>query len=856
MTFSLSSQPFLVGAVLDTGVNFGAVGTSWQYDNFSGNNLTLTYSFSNNANSFFRSIYQNTLNEIASFTNIVFNKLADEPEITNANPYIWQSGADTSADLRLSQQSDATQVGGLGIYYVWQNDGDADVEDIDSSNQIWSINEYTIIHELGHALTLKHTSGNQSPSQSPFLPTGQQNNNYTVMHYELETDSNGGFYNIIDPAKGEWDYRHFQVYDVYALQLRFGINTSTYTGNSNHTATSLVMDQWLRVLWDASGIDTIDMSIQSRVQKINLNQGSFSDVGTVAGNNPTGDNLAIAFGAQIENATGGSGADTITGNTLANILIGNGGNDTINAGDGDDSIRFSGSLNGLDIINGGNGNDTILATSANTQIGLLGLSNVETINASNFANVSIILSSGADNYNFAGTSIVGISFIDAGAGSDTISGITAAFKYFGGAGDDNITGGANNDVVYGDAGNDILSGGGGDDLLYGFSDNDTLNGDAGNDVLFGGDGDDVMNGGAGLDVLYAGAGANTLAGGADRDDYYDVDADDIVNELAGGGYDVIFAVGNVTLGLTSEVELIVTGAAVTAVTGSNTANYIVGNALNNDFRGLSGNDYLVGNAGSDALDGGDGDDVLLGGDDRDYLYGGAGADYFEGNAGDDYMEGGADRDDYYWIEAGDTIVEIAGGGYDVIWAIGNVTLGVTSDVELIVTVGPATAITGSNTANYIVGNASAATYNGLGGDDVIVAAGGDDVVLGGAGADSLYGDDGNDIIEGGAGQDYLSGGSGADIFRISDAGNFDQLVDFQTGVDQIALSNAVFSHTAAINFISGAGPQSATNANSTFLHDTTTGYVTYDADGNGSGAAVYILLAGGAAFAASDFVFY
>jgi serralysin len=198
------------------------------------------------------------LAEIASFANVVFTQLGDEAEITSSNPFIGQNGADTSADLRFSQQSDGTRVGGEAGWYIWTNDADADIEDIDAANQIWTVNEYTILHELGHAFTLKHTSFDQAPNQPPYLPAAQQNNNYTVMHYDVDTA--GGFNNVLDPALGEWDYRHFQLYDVYAIQLRFGVNTSTYAGNSNHTASSLGMDQWLRVLWDASGSDTIDMS--------------------------------------------------------------------------------------------------------------------------------------------------------------------------------------------------------------------------------------------------------------------------------------------------------------------------------------------------------------------------------------------------------------------------------------------------------------------------------------------------------------------------------------------------------------------------------------------------------------------
>lgn len=52
------------------------------------------------------------------------------------------------------------------------------------------------------------------------------------------------------------------------------------------------------------------------------------------------DNLAIARSAKIENAIGGSAADTITGNTFDNAIKGGGGDDTIDGGDGTDTAVF------------------------------------------------------------------------------------------------------------------------------------------------------------------------------------------------------------------------------------------------------------------------------------------------------------------------------------------------------------------------------------------------------------------------------------------------------------------------------------------------------------------------------------
>ena len=70
--------------------------------------------------------------------------------------------------------------------------------------------------------------------------------------------------------------------------------------------------------------------------------------------------------------------------------------------------------------------------------------------------------------------------------------------------------------------------------------------------------------------------------------------------------------------------------------------------------------------------------------------------------------------------------------------------------------------------------------------------GGNDVLVGGNRDDYLEGGDGDDVITGGAGADALVGGAGVDRFvylSASDSGpgSFDQLLDFESGIDKIDL---------------------------------------------------------------------
>ncbi len=70
------------------------------------------------------------------------------------------------------------------------------------------------------------------------------------------------------------------------------------------------------------------------------------------------DNVSIAYGADIENAIGGSGSDTLTGNSLNNTLSGGAGGDTLKGAIGDDTLNGDA---GADWLYGGLGNDLLLA---------------------------------------------------------------------------------------------------------------------------------------------------------------------------------------------------------------------------------------------------------------------------------------------------------------------------------------------------------------------------------------------------------------------------------------------------------------------------------------------------------------
>ena len=96
---------------------------------------------------------------------------------------------------------------------------------------------------------------------------------------------------------------------------------------------------------------------------------------TLDGNAATGDaiytgedNVAISTKTYIENAIGGSGDDTITGNHLNNTIIGGLGNDAIDAGAGDgDVVLYSTDRSNYSVsYNSGTGVTTVIHTGTDT----------------------------------------------------------------------------------------------------------------------------------------------------------------------------------------------------------------------------------------------------------------------------------------------------------------------------------------------------------------------------------------------------------------------------------------------------------------------------------------------------------
>lgn len=276
-----------------------------------------------------------------------------------------------------------------------------------------------------------------------------------------------------------------------------------------------------------------------------------------------------------------------------------------------------------------------------------------------------------------------------------------------------FTGGAGSQFFRGSAGGDTVDARGGNDRVYAMEGDDIVWAGGGHDVVTGGDGQDRLVGGAGRDSMYGGAGNDSLEGNDGNDEIFGSFGDDVVEGAAG-------------------------------------ADIMGGSRGDDTLRGGDGADRIFASWDNDLVGGGNGNDEIWGGAGSDTLWGDGGADTLGAGSGDDFIRAGQGNDQI-----------VAGFGDDKAW-----------------------------------GDAGADTMRGMDGDDTMSGGNGDDVLIGGSGRDRLWGEGDNDTIRGGgdndviggdAGDDDLWGNHGADQFVFRSGHGNDRIMDFETDQDLIRI---------------------------------------------------------------------
>lgn len=424
---------------------------------------------------------------------------------------------------------------------------------------------------------------------------------------------------------------------------------------------------------------------------------------------------------------------------------------------------------------------------------------------------------GGDDYFAPG---FGAENANGGTGSDTLDfTLGGAVKvHLDGAG---FNSGNATDDVYG-AFENIHGSDTGSDLLRGNFDKNRLEGRGGNDTLLGMADADTLLGGGGNDWIDGGTAIDQMEGGAGNDIFIADSASDVIIEAAGGGIDTVYAMIAATLA--AQVE--------NGIVGLTSGGSLTGNILSNQ---------LSGGMGADRLTGADGHDTLLGSSGNDSLDGGTGNDSLNGGTGADTLRGGQGNDVFVIDHVGDSVIELAGGGSDLVQSALNLTLA--AEVErgqILGTLG-----------RSLIGNSLSNTLTGGAGHDNIKAMAGSDVLNGGAGKDTLAG---------GLGTDTLTGGFGADRFHFAaPSEGIDRITDFAAG-DKISIAVAGFGGglakgaLAAQAFVVRAD-NVVQDANDRFIFRTSDHSLWYDKNGNAAGGLTAVaVLSGSHILGAGDFL--
>lgn len=582
---------------------------------------------------------------------------------------------------------------------------------MDTAENDYDPGEYSymaLIHEIGHAIALKHPgnyNGTDGSADGPFLTDFGlvDSHDFTVMSYYA-----GVHTATVKPTTP-------MLYDIAAIQYLYGANTSY---NADDTTYRLTEDASVTTRWDGGGTDWLDASAVESGVTLDLREGERYI--TTAGNSISWN----AFGAEIENAIGGIGEDTIYGGGLSNSLLGGDGGDVIYGGSG----RVD-SSDVADTILGGDGADTIYGN-------------------------------GGDDMIYGGASISDTT--DAG---DVIYGGGGIDSILGNGGDDSLYGGGSNsdpndsvDTIYGGKGADYILGNGGDDFLCGGGNavdpgdtNDTINGGYGDDYMLGNGGDDSLVGSYGDDTFAGGMGEDTLVGGDGLDVYRfsASEGDEHVMDSDRNGY--IFVGGTRVTGMfygeEGQYTAVIDG--IEFSLSRNDEGYNLTSGLGSTTIQMDGFDsgtfYIELEDVDSTIPGAGGDPTLQGSNGTDHLRGSAAKEWFNAGGGVDFITSGGGRDTIYAGD-GDDRVTVSGAGNTQVYAEAG--------------------------ADYVSATTSTGTLYLDGAD-------GSDIILGGTKADTIIG---------GRGDDKLTGNGGNDTFLIYSGGGRDIIFDYTDGEDRFALN--------------------------------------------------------------------